>query len=155
MNKKCFLAFLGFCFGTALASFSQDAKCLIFVTEGDTISLSVKDVNSIKYSADRMVVTSSDGFEQKWDIANMGTLSFGVVKSTSVKSVLPDNVSFDGDNLSITACSGSELRVYDAYGCLLYCEKLSSHSLSLNIAAWRRGVYIVNVGGKISKFYKK
>ncbi len=155
MNKKCFLAFLGFCFGTALASFSQDAKCLIFVTKGDTISLSVKDVNSIKYSADRMIVTSPDGIEQNWDMANIGTLSFGVVKSTSVTSVLSDNVSFDGDNLSITACSGSELRVYDAYGCLLYCEKLSSHSLSLNIAAWRRGVYIVNVGGKISKFYKK
>lgn len=153
INRLFTTLFLAWGFSVTLLA--QAEKSLVVVAGDAVSSISLKDIRSIKYSDDKMVVSSVYGLSDSWDIANLSRISFGETQATSVAPIFPAEVEFDGSKISVTAHSGSELRVYDANGRLLQLEKLTSAQAIINVARWNSGLYIINVGGKIYKFFKK
>lgn len=155
MNSNRLLAFLMFFCGYAAILFAQNGKSLFVVADGVTTSVPLKEIKSIKYSNEQMIISSVDGALRSWDIVNVGNLIIYDTDVTSIERVGLGEIKFSGNALCVNAEVGTQLRIYNTAGHLVHSEELISPSSVINIAGWQKGLYIIKINDKTIKLQNR
>jgi len=137
-----------------LIHFSSQAQSLVITTSSGNQTISLVNVNTIKFSGSQMIVsgTSSSSFTIS-EITNMYFKS----TSTGSASVTTGNIKLSvADNmLYISNASGQIAYIYRIDGALMMIRKITSDSASLSISSFSQGVYIARIGTQIFKLIKR
>ena len=154
--RKTILA-LTIMMGMGIESFAQDnATLVLWLADGTKTDIEVSQQPQIKFENDKVIITSS--------VLNMEYEADEVLRFTykgegTAISPIHEEASVsqeDGRLVFHGITSAEQVSVYSANGTIIHVSLLNNGgNYSLSLSSIPKGVYILNVNGKTSKFTKK
>ena len=149
---RTLLALLLLTIGCVTAS-ADDYQYLTISGSGSENSFSVSKIQKITFEATNMVLTMTDGSEQRLPLAGLEKMFFAATPSgIAVVNTAQSKMQFSGGMLRATVAPGEAITVYSMKG-----EKVFSanESGSFDLSGLSRGIYIVKVGNETRKVMNK
>ena len=137
----------------SISSLADDFQYLTITGSGSESSFSVSKIQKITFEASNMVLTMTDGTEQRLPLGGLEKMFFAASPSgIATVNTTQSKMQFSGGMLRATVMPGETISVYNMKG-----EKVLSanESGSYDLSAMSRGVYIVKVGSETRKVVNK
>ena len=130
-------------------------KSLFIKSAKESSSISIKEIRSIKYRENKILISSFNGTSETWDITDIAGLYFGINETTDINPVSLGTFELNGNILHITSPTDATLLIYDLSGRILYNHNISSSPVKIDTSKWNKGVYIINIDKKTFKLLKR
>lgn len=151
MNNRV-LAFALF-FSLMLSSYGDTLKSLRVIMPNGRAEYALKDVGSIKFMGDMMLVNRKVGGCDSWDVTQINSLTFldDISGMTSVSGCGADYLRLDGESsVSYSFTENTVVRIYNVHGRLVDSLDCSGNGI-LNLTAYGKGVFLVYAAGRTLK----
>lgn len=143
---------------TATAADDTD-KLVVSANGGNSASVSLADISQITFVGDNMTITTLNGEDSVFKLADIESITFDLVTSSTDKITADlDNdltIAVDGGIMSVTSTSDSPVNVavYSINGTLVTLSN-GHGNVSVDFNPMPAGIYIVKANNKTIKFIR-
>ena len=139
------------------AVMADDYAYLSIVQTGSQADVSLNDISKITFDESNMVITLSNGSEQKLPLSGLSKMFFTSKGADAIEGVNMNESKFalkDG-KLIIEGTEGNQVTIYDTNGRAVRTVSLSKGQTEINVSGLTKGVYIIRAGKEAKKFMNK
>lgn len=155
MRKIVYLLLVAL-FAVDLSAASLPDKKIVVKTSGGETDYPVKSIKSIKFNDGTVVFNLVDGSSVEWSSDAVGCMLFDYYEpqpDTAVDAVVAADFSFSGGVLNVTA-SSAEVSLTTVEGKVVFNGQCRGN-LAVQLSAFPKGVYLLNIDGCIYKIVNR